>query len=149
MIKVIELMCLQPMLVIVHALNGQFIDDDQTLQDPQLYGSIMKNPRTPEQIRSQSKFIMRGGSQMLANGEKVQSAAQFISMFQNDLTPESKQILMRKVWGWMDGDPTVTEKLQAQPTPQQQSVNIDQQRATTEENQSQADIDAQDQGLTQ
>jgi len=130
--KVIELMCLQPLVEIIHSLNGQFIDDDQTLQDPKLYGAVMQNPRTPEEIRTQSRFIVRAGSQMIANEAKVQNAMQYIQMFQNHLTPESMTILMRKVWSWMDGDPSVTNALQAQPTPQQQGVAINQQQANTD-----------------
>lgn len=129
--KVIELMCLQPLVEIIHDLNGQFIDDDETLQDPKLYGAILQNPRTPEEIRTQSRFIVRAGSQMIANEAKVQNAMQFIQMFQNSLTPESMTILMQKVWSWMDGDPSVTNALQAQPTPQQQNVAIGQQDADT------------------
>lgn len=140
-IKVIELMCLQPLIEIIHALNGQFIDDDQTLQDPQLYGNIFKKPRTPEEIRTQTQFIVKGASQAIANTEKIQGAAQFMSMFQNDLTPPAKTVLMKKVWGWLDGDPSVTDSLEAQPTPQQQGVNIDQQNANTD--QTRAESEAQ------
>lgn len=99
--KLLEEMTLKELLDMIHQLNLQFIDDDEVLQDPFLYGEIAQLGMTPEDIRANVKFKMIGISEMVGSEGKINQIVSFMGVFGKVLSPESITSLSKKVWKLM------------------------------------------------
>lgn len=99
--KLLEEMTLKDLLTMFHQLNLQFIDDDEVLQDPFLYGEIAQLQMTPEDIRADVKFKMIGISEMVGSEGKINQIVSFMGVFGKVLSPESITSLSKKVWTLM------------------------------------------------
>jgi len=99
--KLLEEMTLKDLLDMIHQLNLQFIDDDEVLQDPYLYGEIAKLGMTPEDIRANVKFKMIGISEMVGSEGKINQIVSFMGVFGKVLSPDSITSLSKKVWKLM------------------------------------------------
>lgn len=98
-LRLTEEMVLEPMLNMMQQLNRQFIDDDQTLQDPDLYGAIFAEEKmTPEQIREQSRFEMKSISDMVNNEAQINQMISIYGVFKDIITPVSAQEILQTVW---------------------------------------------------
>jgi hypothetical protein len=99
--KLLEEMTLKELLDMIHQLNLQFIDDDEVLQDPYLYGEIAQLGMTPEDIRANVKFKMIGISEMVGSEGKINQIVSFMGVFGKVLSPDSITSLSKKVWKLM------------------------------------------------
>lgn len=99
--KLLEEMTLKELLTMFHQLNLQFIDDDEVLQDPFLYGELAQLQMTPEDIRADVKFKMIGISEMVGSEGKINQIVSFMGVFGKVLSPESITSLSQKVWTLM------------------------------------------------
>lgn len=108
--KLIEDMGLKQVLYMFHQLNLQFIDDDDVLRDPILYGEIAAAQMTPEDIRTKVDFKMLGISEMVGSEGKINQIVSFMGVFGKVLSPESISSLAKKIWklmGFSDKDITL------------------------------------------
>jgi hypothetical protein len=100
-IKLIEEMGIKRVLRMFHQLNLQFIDNDDVLQDPGLYGSIFEKQITPEMIRAEVEFKMQGISDMVGKEGKINQVISFMGVFGKVLSANSITELAKKVWSLM------------------------------------------------
>lgn len=118
-LRLTEEQVLEPMLEMIHALNGQFIDDDLTLQD--LYGKAFpEGAPTPEQIRSKATFEMQSISDMISAEAQINQIMTYVGFFKESLTPETVQFIARTVWTLMGRSKDEINQIQAQQPIQQQ-----------------------------
>lgn len=115
-VKLIEESCVKRVLRMFHQLNLQFIDDDDTLRDPGLYGSIFDQQVTPEMIRAEVKFKMLGISEIVNKEAKINQLTTFLGIFKNVLSPETITDIAKKIFRLMGfNDQEIT--LQGAPPP--------------------------------
>ena len=121
-LRLTEEQVLEPLLDMTHALNGQFIDEDMILQDPDLYGGIWitGTQPTPEQIRVRSKFELKSISDMIQAEAQINQMMSFVGFFRDWLKPETVQFIMRTVWKLMNRSEKELDNLKAQAPVQQQ-----------------------------
>jgi len=104
-IKLIEEMAIKRTLRMFHQLNLQFIDDDDVLRDPGMYGHLFQEQVTPEMIRAEVKFNMVGISDMVNKEGKINQIISFMGVFGKVLAPDSISDLAKTVWKLQDMDP--------------------------------------------
>lgn len=115
-IRLTEQMALEPMLNMIHQLNGQFIDDDETLFDPGMYGPAFEGGiPTPEQIRAMSRFETKSLSEMIDSEAKINQIINFRGVFGDVLSPETNTFLARRVWELMGNKKEELEQISAVP----------------------------------
>ena len=100
-IRLIEETAIKRILRMFHQLNLQFLDDDDILRDPGLYGHLFS-----EMLRSEVKFKMLGISEMVGKEGKINQIASFVGMFKDVMTPEEVNLTKKKMWTLMSFDPT-------------------------------------------
>jgi len=100
-----EEMAIKRILRMFHQLNLQFIDDDDILRDPGMYGHLFQQEITPEMIRAEVKFNMVGISDMINKEAKINQIVSFMGVFGKVLTPETISVLAKEVWKLQDMDP--------------------------------------------
>lgn len=113
-IRLLEETALKRVLKLMHQLNLQFLDDDEVLVDPGLYGSLIEN-MTPEMLRADVQFKMVGIGEMIGKEAKINQGMTFLGMFKDVMTPETVTMLMQKVWKLMGFDEKELKKLQGAP----------------------------------
>lgn len=99
--KLLEEMAVRKVLHMFHQLNLQFVDDDQVLSDPMLYGEISDLGISPEDIRADVKFKMVGISDMIGSEAKINQIVSFMGVFGKVLSPDSISSLAQKIWQLM------------------------------------------------
>jgi len=99
--KLLEEMAVRKVLQMFHQLNLQFVDDDQVLSDPLLYGEISDLGISPEDIRADVKFKMVGISDMIGSEAKINQIVSFMGVFGKVLSPDSISSLAQKIWHLM------------------------------------------------
>lgn len=99
--KLLEEMALKRLLNMFYQLDLQFIDDDEILSNPILYGEIANMQLTPEDIRENVEFQMLGISDMVNSEGKINQIVSFMGVFGKVLSPESITSLSQKVWQLM------------------------------------------------
>lgn len=104
-IKLIEEMAIKRTLRMFHQLNLQFIDDDDVLRDPGMYGHLFQEQVTPEMIRAEVKFNMVGISDMVNKEGKINQIISFMGVFGKVLAPDTISTLAKEVWKLQDLDP--------------------------------------------
>lgn len=82
-------------------LNDQFIDDDDTLRNPRLYGGLFDPNVTVEDVRSQVRFRLTGSSELIDKEGKINQIISFFGIFKDFIAPQTITVLMRKVWELM------------------------------------------------
>lgn len=100
-----EEMAIKRILRMFHQLNLQFIDDDDVLRDPGMYGHLFQEQVTPEMIRAEVKFNMVGISDMVNKEAKINQIVSFMGVFGKVLAPETISDLAKEVWRLQDMDP--------------------------------------------
>lgn len=100
-----EEMAIKRILRMFHQLNLQFIDDDDVLRDPGMYGHLFQEQVTPEMIRAEVKFNMVGISDMVNKEAKINQIVSFMGVFGKVLSPETISDLAKEVWRLQDMDP--------------------------------------------
>jgi hypothetical protein len=121
--KLIEELGVKRVLKMFHQLDLQFIDNDDMLKDPEMYGSVFLKPITPEMIRADVDFEMKGISELTANESKINQIISFMGVFGKVLAPETVSALAKKIWGLM-GFPVNEVNIQAvPPQPEQGGLN--------------------------
>jgi len=103
--KLIEEMGLKPALQFFHQLNLQFIDDDDVLRDPLLYGEIASMEMTPEDIRTKVDFKMLGISEMIGTEGKINQLTSYEGMFGKVLDMSTNLDIAKKVYKLMGFNP--------------------------------------------
>lgn len=104
-IKLVEEMAIKRTLRMFHQLNLQFIDDDDVLRDPGMYGHLFAEEVTPEMIRAEVKFNMVGISDMINKEGKINQIISFMGVFGKVLAPDTISSLAKEVWKLQDMDP--------------------------------------------
>lgn len=99
------------MLELWSALNMQFIDSDDVLQNPRLYGGLFDPDVRVEDIRSQVRFRLTGSSELIDKEGKISQIISFFGIFKDFIAPETITVLMRKVWTLMGFDKKEIEQV--------------------------------------
>lgn len=102
--RLIETGPLQRELEMWKALNDQFIDDDDTLRNPRLYGGLFDPEVRVEDIRSEVRFRLAGSSELIDKEGKINQLISFFGIFKDLMAPETIGLIMRKVWELMGFD---------------------------------------------
>jgi len=105
-IRLIEETAIKRVLRMFHQLNLQFLDDDDILRDPGMYGHLFAADVTPEMLRAEVKFKMLGISEMVGKEGKINQIASFLGMFKDTMTPEELATTKVKMWKLMGFDST-------------------------------------------
>jgi hypothetical protein len=92
--------CIKRVLRMFHQLNMQFIDDDDTLRDPGMYGHLF-DQATPEDIRAEVRFKMVAISDMINKEGKINQISSFMGIFGKVLSGDTISTLGKKVWELM------------------------------------------------
>jgi hypothetical protein len=102
--RLTEETAIKRMLEMWQALNMQFIDSDDTLRNPRLYGGLFEPEVTVEDIRAQVRFRLTGSSELIDKEGKINQIISFFGIFKDFVAPETITVLMRKVWELMGFD---------------------------------------------
>lgn len=97
--KLVEELGIKRVLRLVHALNLQFIDDDEMLN--QTYGVIFPEPMRVEQLRTDIRFKMIGISDMVGTEGKVNQLTSFLGIGAQFLDPLSVESILKKIYELM------------------------------------------------
>lgn len=97
--KLVEELGIKRVLKLVHALNLQFIDDDEMLNET--YGVIFPAALRVEDLRADIKFKMVGISDMVGTEGKVNQLTSFLGIAAQFLAPESIQAILKKIYELM------------------------------------------------
>jgi len=104
-IRMIEETAIKRVLRMFHQLNLQFLDDDEILRDPGMYGHLFSADVTPEMLRTEVKFKMLGISEMVGKEGKINQIASFVGMFKDVMTPEEVNLTKKQMWTLMGFNP--------------------------------------------
>jgi hypothetical protein len=99
--KLFEELGIKRVLRMFHQLNLQFIDNDNIIQDPGLYGHLFDKKITPEMIRAEVDFQMKGISDIVGREGKINQIMSFMGIFGKVLTPKTITALAKKIWELM------------------------------------------------
>lgn len=99
--KLLEETSVKRILRMYHQLNLQFVDDDETLQDPGLYGHLFERAITPEMIRAEVEFRMKGISEIIGTEGKINQIISYMGIFGQVLSAPTVETLAKKVWELM------------------------------------------------
>lgn len=102
--RLTEETAIRRMLEMWKALNDQFIDGDDVLQNPRLYGGLFDPDIKVEDIRAQVRFRLTGSSELIDKEGKINQIISFFGIFKDFIAPETITVLMRKVWELMGFD---------------------------------------------
>jgi hypothetical protein len=119
--KLAEESGIKRMLRMMHQLNEQFIDSEEMLNDPSGYGKLftqLEFPVTPEMIRAEVSFQMKGISEMINAEAKINQIVSFQGVYGPALAPESTTALMKKMWKLMGFDPDEVNLAAVAPLPE-------------------------------
>lgn len=99
--KAIENDGVKPVLALMYQLDLQYLNTDEVIRA--FYGSLFPDPKvvSPEMIRANVSFRMTVLSEMVNTDVKIAQAQAFYSIATADYTPDTKQLILRKIWGLM------------------------------------------------
>lgn len=117
-VKLVEETAVKRILRMFHQLNLQFIDDDDILRDPGLYGHLFQEEITPEMIRAEVQFKMIGISDIIGKEGKINQIISFMGVFGKVLSPETITQLSKKVWALMGFNPDDIDIQAVAPSPE-------------------------------
>ena len=115
--KLIEEMGLKRVLRMFHQLNLQFMDSDEVFRDPGLYGHLFDGAITPEMIRAEVDFVMKGVSDLTQREGKINQIMSFMGIFGKVLSPKTITALAKKIWALMGFQTSDIEIAAQQPMP--------------------------------
>lgn len=102
--RLIDESALTDMLGMWHQLNEQFIDDDETLRNPRLYGGVFDPNITVEEIRAAVRFRLTGPSELVDKEARISQLTAFLGIFKGFLSPPMLSLIMTKIWTLMNFD---------------------------------------------
>lgn len=102
--RIIEETAIKRLLTMMFQLDMQFIDSDETLRNPRLYGGIFEPGIRVEDIRAQVRFRLTGSSELIDKEGKINQLISFFGIFRQFISPETVTLVMRKVWSLMGFD---------------------------------------------
>lgn len=79
--KMVEESAVKQVLKMYYALDLQYLDNDQILEDPLLYGQVWAEKKTPEQIRADVDFKLLGISETVTKEAMVNQIIAFVNTF--------------------------------------------------------------------
>lgn len=102
--KAIEDDGVKPVLEMMYQLDLQYLNTDEIIRA--FYGKLFSDPTTvtPEMIRANVAFKMTVLSEMVNTDVKIAQNQAFYSIATADLTPDTKQKILKKIWGLMGND---------------------------------------------
>lgn len=102
--KAIEDDGVKPILDIMYALDLQYLNTDEVIRA--FYGKLFPDPATvtPEMIRANVSFKMTVLSEMVNTDMKISQNQAFYSIANMQLTPDTNQKILKKIWGLMGND---------------------------------------------
>lgn len=118
--KLAEESGIKRMLRMMLQLNEQFIDTDEALSDQTGYGKLFANldfPVTPEIIRTDVQFQMKGISEMINSEGKINQIVSFMGVFGPMVSPETMSFLMKDMWKLMGRDTDEVDMVAVPPVP--------------------------------
>jgi hypothetical protein len=116
-VKLLEETAIKRVLRMFHQLNLQFISNDEVFMETGLYGSIFDQKVTPEMIRAEVNFQMKGISEMVDKESQVNRIMSFMGIFGKVLAPESISTMAKKAWGLMGFNEDEVNIVAVQPMP--------------------------------
>lgn len=108
-VRMIEETSVKRIIRMFHQLNMQFIDDDDKLREPGLYGSIFDEKVTVEMIRAEFKVKILGISDIMNKEGKINQIISFFGVFKQFMAPPTIKAVMEKVWRLMGFKPSDIE----------------------------------------
>ncbi len=117
-VKLVEEMGIKRMLRMFHQLNLQFISDDDVFRAKGMYGHLFDEKVTPEMIRAEVRFKMKGISEIVAKESQINQIFSFMGLFGKVLAPDSITSLAKKVWELMGFSPDEITLQGAPPPPE-------------------------------
>lgn len=103
--KLIEDLGIKRVIRMFHQLNLQFIDDDDILRDPGMYGHLFEKEMSVEDIRAEVRFRMVGLSDMIGTEGKINQDLSFFNTFAPYLTGDSVSSIAQRIWKLMGNNP--------------------------------------------
>lgn len=102
--KAIEDEGIKPVLDMFYSLDLQYLNTDEIIRA--FYGKLFPDPATvtPEMIRANVTFKMTVLSEMVNTDVKIAQTQAFYTLALNDLSPDTKQTVLKRVWGLMGND---------------------------------------------
>lgn len=99
--KAIENDGVKPVLELMYQLDLQYLNTDEIIRA--FYGKLFPNPAvvSPEMIRANVTFKMTVLSEMVNTEVKIAQTQAFYTIATVDYTPDTKQLILRKIWGLM------------------------------------------------
>jgi hypothetical protein len=99
--KAIENDGIKPVLNIMYQLDLQYLNTDEVIRA--FYGRLFPVPSvvTPEMIRANVSFTMTVLSEMVNKEVTIAQTQAFYTIGTADFTPDTKQTILRKIWGLM------------------------------------------------
>jgi hypothetical protein len=102
--KSIEDEGIKEMLNLCYSLDLQYLNTDEIIRA--FYGKLFPDPTivTPEMIRANVTFKMTVLSEMVNTDVRVAQGQAFYTLTTNDVTPDTKQRILKQIWGLMGND---------------------------------------------
>jgi hypothetical protein len=102
--KAIEDEGIKRVLELFYALDLQYLNTDEVIRA--FYGQLFPDPAvvTPEMIRANVTFSMTVLSEMVNTDIKIAQAQAFFTLATLQFTPDTNQIILRRIWGLMGND---------------------------------------------
>lgn len=113
--KMVEETSVKRVLEMFHKLNLQFIDNDEMLHDPGMYGNVLEANVRPEMLQADVKFEMKGISEIVGKEAKINQLISYKSVFADVLAPETLTTIAKKVYELMDFNPDDIEGMRPLP----------------------------------
>lgn len=115
--KAIEDEGIKPILTMFYQLDLQYLNTDEIIRA--FYGHLFPDPAvvTPEMIRANVVFKMTVLSEMVNTDMKIAQSQAFYTLANQQMTPETNQRILKKIWGLMGNDEDEIEVNAATPLP--------------------------------
>jgi hypothetical protein len=111
--KLVEERGIKQVLRFFFQLDGQFIDSDEQLRE---YGLAFQD-MTPEDLRMEIKFRMKGVSDLVGKEGKINQTISFVGVFKDVLDINTLVTMARKVWELQGFDPKEIQGAVLPPAP--------------------------------
>lgn len=92
---------IKPVLNLMYQLDLQYLNTDEVIRA--FYGKLFPDPTvvTPEMIRTNVTFTVTVLSEMVNTEVKIAQTQAFYTIAVVDYTPDTKQMILQKIWGLM------------------------------------------------
>lgn len=115
--KAIEDDGIKPVLNMFYSLDLQYLNTDEIIRA--FYGKLFPDPSqaTPEMIRANVSFKMTVLSEMVNTDLKIAQNQAFFTLATAQLTPDTNQTILKKIWSLMGNDEDEISVINATPAP--------------------------------